>query len=170
MDSESMILEKSEHQSIIEALLFSVEEPLTQDQVSNCFDNDIDLKNIVDKLNDFYIKTKTPLKIQNLADGYQVMVTDQYNEFLVKLDNTRAQSRLSDSALEILSIIAYKQPCTKSEVDSIRGVSSYLKTLLEKDLIEIKGRVSGPGRPLLYGTTKNFSNTLVWTLWKHCLE
>ena len=156
MDSKDIILKKSEQQSIIEALLFSVEEPLTQEQVNNCFDEEIELRNIIDQLNDYYIKTKTPLKIQNLADGYQVMVTDQYNEYLIKLDNSRAQSRLSDSALEVLSIIAYKQPCTKSEVDSIRGVNSYLKSLLEKDLIEIKGRVSGPGRPLLYGTSKKF--------------
>ncbi len=156
MDLQNMILEKSELQSIVEALLFSVEEPLTQGQVNNCFDEEIDLKSIVNQLNEFYIKSKTPLEIQNLAEGFQVMVTDHYNEYVRKLDNTRAQSRLSDSALEVLSIIAYKQPCTKSEVDSIRGVSSYLKTLLEKDLIEIKGRVSGPGRPLLYGTTKKF--------------
>jgi len=156
MDSENIILEKSEQQSIIEALLFSVEEPLTQDQVNNCFENEVELKSIIEQLNEFYIKTKTPLKIQNLADGYQVMVTDQYNDYLIKLNTSRAQSRLSDSALEVLSIIAYKQPCTKSEVDSIRGVNSYLKSLLEKDLIEIKGRVSGPGRPLLYGTTKKF--------------
>jgi segregation and condensation protein B len=64
--------------------------------------------------------------------------------------------RLTRAALEILSIIAYKQPVTRSEIDAIRGVSSYLKTLLEKKLIEIRGRQNGPGRPLLYGTTSHF--------------
>ncbi|MBN2279895.1 MAG: SMC-Scp complex subunit ScpB [Candidatus Marinimicrobia bacterium] len=154
MDPKS--LNKTETHSIIEALLFSVEEPLTQEQVKDCIAKEIDLPSVIDDLNDFYARTNTPLIIQKVADGFQVMVTDRYNDYLIRLDHSRTQSRLSDSALEVLSIIAYKQPCTKSEVDSIRGVSSYLKTLLEKDLIEIKGRVSGPGRPLLYGTTKKF--------------
>ena len=156
MDQEGINLEKTEIHSIVEALLFSTEDMLTQDQANQCFDEEIDLKAIVADLNEFYKAGKSPLKIQNLAEGYQVMVTDQYTDYITKLDNTRTQSRLTDSALEILSIIAYKQPCTKSEVDAIRGVNSYLKTLLEKDLIDIKGRVNGPGRPLLYGTTKKF--------------
>ncbi len=147
---------KSEKQAIIESLLFSVEEPLTQDQVDQCFAEKVDLAAICHELNRFYETTQTPLKIQNLAKGYQIRLTDQYTEYMVKLKSSRIQAKLTDSALEVLSIIAYKQPCTKSEIDSIRGVSSYLKTLLEKDLIEITGRVSGPGRPLLYGTTKKF--------------
>lgn len=149
-------MKKRDIHSIIEALLFSVEDPLTQDQVSQCLEEEIDFPQIIAELNEFYQETNTPLKIQKLADGYQPMVTEKYNDFIAKLENSRTQSRLTDSALEVLSIIAYKQPCTKSEVDSIRGVNSYLKSLLEKDLIEIKGRVSGPGRPLLYGTSTKF--------------
>ena len=149
-------MKKTEKHSIVESLLFSVEEPLTQDQANLCFDENVELKTITDELNDFYIESNTSLKIQNLANGYQIMVTDQYQQYIQKLENSRAQSRLTDSALEVLSIIAYKQPCTKNEVDSIRGVNSYLKSLMEKDLIEINGRVSGPGRPLLYGTTNKF--------------
>jgi segregation and condensation protein B len=149
-------VEKKEIHTIIEALLFSVEGPLTEDQVNQCLEEEIDLVETVRQLNEFYRETQMPLEIQKLAEGYLVMVSDKYSPYLEKLDSSRAQSRLSDSALETLSIIAYKQPCTKSEVDTIRGVNSYLKTLLEKDLIEIKGRVSGPGRPLLYGTTTKF--------------
>ncbi len=156
MDSEGIEYIKSEKQAIIESLLFSVEEPLTQNQVDQCFAEKVDLAEICHELNRFYEATQTPLKIQNLANGYQIRVTDQYTDYMVKLESSRIQAKLTDSALEVLSIIAYKQPCTKSEIDSIRGVSSYLKTLLEKDLIEITGRVSGPGRPLLYGTTKKF--------------
>ncbi|MDO9548289.1 MAG: SMC-Scp complex subunit ScpB, partial [Candidatus Marinimicrobia bacterium] len=64
--------------------------------------------------------------------------------------------KLSKSALETLSIVAYKQPITRGDIDAIRGVSSYLKSLLEKNLIETKGRQEGPGRPLLYGTSSHF--------------
>ncbi len=156
MDSEGVKHIKSQEQAIIESLLFSVDDPLTQDQVDQCFEEKVDLPEICHTLNHFYEATGTPLTIQNIANGYQIRVTDQYTEYMVKLESSRIQAKLTDSALEVLSIIAYKQPCTKSEIDTIRGVNSYLKTLLEKDLIEIKGRVSGPGRPLLYGTTNKF--------------
>jgi len=156
MDSEGVKHIKSQEQAIIESLLFSVDDPLTQDQVDQCFEEKVDLPEICHTLNHFYEATGTPLTIQNIANGYQIRVTDQYTEYMVKLESSRIQAKLTDSALEVLSIIAYKQPCTKSEIDAIRGVNSYLKTLLEKDLIEIKGRVSGPGRPLLYGTTNKF--------------
>jgi len=149
-------MKKKEIHSIIEALLFSSEEPLTQKQAEQCLEEKIDLHTLTEELNAHYLANNTPLTIQNLAEGYRIMVSDKYNQYTSKLNSTKAQARLSDSAIEILSIIAYKQPCTKSEIDSIRGVSSYLKSLLEKKLIEIKGRVSGPGRPLLYGTTQKF--------------
>ena len=149
-------MKKTKNHSIIEALLFSTDEALTEKQAQHCFDEPIDIERITRELNIFYRESGTSLQIQKLAEGYFVMVSAEYNEYVQKLNAHRIQSKLSDSALEVLSIIAYKQPCTKSEVDSIRGVNSYLRTLLEKDLIEIKGRVSGPGRPLLYGTTKKF--------------
>ncbi len=149
-------MKKTRNQAIVETLLFNIEEPVTQQHLEKCFDEPVDLDTLCDELNDFYKTTNTPLKIQYIAEGYQVMVKDTYIDYLVKIEKSNAQNKLTDSALEVLSIIAYKQPCTKSEIDAIRGVNSYMKTLLEKDLIEIKGRVSGPGRPLLYGTTGKF--------------
>jgi len=145
-----------EKHKIVAALLFSATEPLTEEQVELCLQDEINLPTICSELNSYFQVTEMPLEIRAIAGGYRLMVPKSYDNWISRLYQNRGTVKLTRSALETLSIIAYKQPVTKSDIDAIRGVSSYLKTLLEKKLIEIKGRLDGPGRPLLYGTTPHF--------------
>mgnify|MGYP001407851899 FL=1 len=149
----------SKKDSIIEALLFASPEPLTQKKISYIFDRDIpDLKLSVERLNSFYNKNNQSIEIINVAGGYQLRTKQEFSIFIKKLFNNNFQNSISQAALESLSIIAYKQPVSKSSIESIRGVdcSGVVKTLLKKSLIQIKGRDNGPGRALLYITSKEF--------------
>ena len=95
---------------------------------------------------------------KKLSNGYVLKTKEEYHSYISKLYNNKKKWFLSKQSLEALSIIAYKQPITKSEVEYIRGVSSdyIIKTLLEKELITIKGRDQSIGKPLLYGTSQKF--------------
>ena len=149
----------SKKDRIIEALLFASPEPLTQKKLSYIFDRDIpDLKLSVERLNSFYNKNNQSIEIINVAGGYQLRTKQEFSIFIKKLFNNNFQNSISQAALESLSIIAYKQPVSKSSIESIRGVdcSGVVKTLLKKSLIQIKGRDNGPGRALLYITSKEF--------------
>tara|TARA_X000000950_G_scaffold119840_1_gene150150 strand:- start:142 stop:699 length:558 start_codon:yes stop_codon:yes gene_type:complete len=149
----------SKKDRIIEALLFASPEPLTQKKISYIFDRDIpDLKLSIERLNSFYNKNDQSIEIINVAGGYQLRTKQEFSIFIKKLFNNNFQNSISQAALESLSIIAYKQPVSKSSIESIRGVdcSGVVKTLLKKSLIQIKGRDNGPGRALLYITSKEF--------------
>lgn len=149
----------SKKDRIIEALLFASPEPLTQKKISYIFDRDIpDLKLSIERLNSFYNKNNQSIEIINVAGGYQLRTKQEFSIFIKKLFNNNFQNSISQAALESLSIIAYKQPVSKSSIESIRGVdcSGVVKTLLKKSLIQIKGRDNGPGRALLYITSKEF--------------
>jgi segregation and condensation protein B len=93
-----------------------------------------------------------------IAGGYQIVTKEKYSKHISKLYKGRNISRLTQQALETLSIVAYKQPITKQEIESVRGVNvdAVMRTLLERNLITIEGRQKAPGNPLLYGTTKFF--------------
>tara|TARA_Y100000996_G_scaffold334718_1_gene271150 strand:+ start:61 stop:618 length:558 start_codon:yes stop_codon:yes gene_type:complete len=149
----------SKNDRIIESLLFASPEPLTQKKLSHIFDRDVpDLKLSVERLNSFYNKNNQSIEIINVAGGYQLRTKQEFSIFIKKLFNNNFQNSISQAALESLSIIAYKQPVSKSSIESIRGVdcSGVVKTLLKKSLIQIKGRDNGPGRALLYITSKEF--------------
>ena len=149
----------SKNDRIIESLLFASPEPLTQKKLSHIFDKDVpDLKLSVERLNSFYNKNNQSIEIINVAGGYQLRTKQEFSIFIKKLFNNNFQNSISQAALESLSIIAYKQPVSKSLIESIRGVdcSGVIKTLLKKSLIQIKGRDDGPGRALLYITSKEF--------------
>ncbi|PIS28857.1 MAG: SMC-Scp complex subunit ScpB [Candidatus Marinimicrobia bacterium CG08_land_8_20_14_0_20_45_22] len=141
---------------IIEALLFSASEPITNEQAKVCLQEEIDLAQIVGEINEYYEQEKSPIWIQSLSGGYRLMTRSEYDPWISRLFQSKGNLRLSRPALETLSIIAYKQPVTRTEIDSIRGVTTVLKPLIEKNLIETKGRQEGPGRALLYGTTSHF--------------
>jgi len=141
---------------IIEVLLFCAREPLTAGQAEVCLQEEVDFQKAIQEINDYYESEKSPLFIQEVAEGYKFMTRKEYSPWINRLYQDKGSVKLSQSALEVLSIIAYKQPTTKSEIDSIRGVDSYLRTLLDKKLISIKGRLDTPGKPLLYGTTSDF--------------
>jgi segregation and condensation protein B len=152
-------VQKSEIKKIIEALLFSARDPLTQAQVNNVFEPDTpNLNEMVEKLNKQYSKNGNAFIIQKVAGGFQIVSKKEYEHFIRKLYKKSDRLKLSLAAMDSLAIIAYKQPISRYEVEAIRGVDSsgVLKTLLNHELIKIKGRDIGPGRPLLYKTTSKF--------------
>lgn len=112
-------------------------------------------------LNDQYQASNRAFRIEELAAGYRVMTLPAYASTVAEFHKSRQQTRLSRAAVETLAIIAYKQPITRAELESIRGVScgEVLKSLLERRLITIRGRAEELGRPMLYGTTKQFLDT-----------
>ena len=146
-------------EQIIEALLFASPEPLTQKKINTIFDADPpDLDKYTEKLKKKYQKNDNAFEILNVAGGYQIRTRSEYDFFVRRLIIKSGQFYLSQAALESLSIIAYKQPISRLDIEGIRGVdcAGVLKTLLKKSLIKISGREDSPGRPLIYKTTDNF--------------
>ncbi len=147
------------YHKIIEALLFASNSPLTNEMAKECIADPLfQLDKVVKELNEKYMKKDNVFYINKVSNGYVLKTKEEYHSYISKLYNNKKKWFLSKQSLEALSIIAYKQPITKSEVEYIRGVSSdyIIKTLLEKELITIKGRDQSIGKPLLYGTSQKF--------------
>lgn len=155
------------YNSVIEALIFSSDDSLSPEEIIRAIKSidgeeieisKADIDTTVDQLNRKYEADNSAFRILRIANGYLHATTEQYAKYVGYLSSERAKRRLSQAALETLAIIAYKQPITKPELETIRGVNSdyILTTLLEKNLIAIKGRAESVGRPLLYGTTDEF--------------
>jgi len=146
-----------ELQRTVEALLFSSDKPLPAKQISQILN--ISEKNVlknIEELNRLY--ESHAFKIIQVAGGFQMVTKPEYYVFVRQLYKARSRNRLSRAALEALAVIAYKQPVSRVEVEHIRGVNSdgVIGTLLENNLITIKGRAKTVGRPLLYGVTDEF--------------
>ena len=149
-------------QKIVEALLFASDTPLSVKKIK-AIASDYDEKEIRRSLKAIekrYRETDSPLQIIQVAGGYQIVTRKEFEPWVKQLFRTRSASRLTQKALETLAIIAYKQPITKQEVEAIRGVNvdAVMRTLIERNLITVKGRKKAPGNPLLYGTTSFFLN------------
>lgn len=155
------------YSSIIEALIFSSDDPIPASEIVKAIkgidgeDIEItasDVEKSVENLNAKYKENKNAFKIIRIANGYLFATSEEYAKYVGYLSSEKTKRRLSPAALETLSIIAYKQPITKPEVETIRGVNSdhIINSLLEKNLISIKGRAETIGRPLLYATTDEF--------------
>ncbi|USB34731.1 SMC-Scp complex subunit ScpB [Paenibacillus sp. YPG26] len=146
--------------SIIEGLLFLAgDEGLTVKQLAEVLDQRSEV--IIDALKDMkksFKKAGRGLQIISIAGGYQLATLPEHAPYFEKLAYSPSRSSLSQAALETLSIIAYRQPITRIEIEEIRGVKSEraIHTLVNKDLIEEVGRAEAIGRPILYGTTKAF--------------
>jgi segregation and condensation protein B len=152
-------MDVKESDQIIESLLFASPDPLSQSLINQVFDKPIPfLKESVKRLNEFYLKNKKPYFIDNIAGGYQLVTKPEFDIWIRRLLGKSNKLILSAAALDTLAIIAYKQPIGRYDIEAIRGVDSsgVIKTLLSRNLIMIKGRGDGPGRPLLYSTTKLF--------------
>ena len=152
-------MKKKESDQIIEALLFANAMPINQAQLNQVFDSSVpSLKESVERLNDFYLANERPYSINSIASGYQLVTNPDYDIWIRRLLGKSNKLTLSSAALDTLAIIAYKQPIGRYDIEAIRGVDSsgVIKTLLTRNLIMIKGRADGPGRPLLYSTTKRF--------------
>ncbi|NWF88612.1 MAG: SMC-Scp complex subunit ScpB [Ignavibacteriaceae bacterium] len=155
------------YKSVVEALIFSSDEPIPDSEIIKAIkaidgdDTDIsieDIKKSVEELNLSYKQNNQAINIVQVAKGYLHATKPEYAKYVGYLSTEKSKRRLSQAALETLAIIAYKQPITKPELESIRGVNSdyILTTLLEKQLITITGRAETIGRPLLYETTREF--------------
>ena len=155
------------YKPIIESLIFSSDDPLTAGDILKAIkaidgeDTEIsaaDVEKAVTQLNNQYSEQNNSFRILKIANGYLYATTEENAKYVGYLSSERTNRRLSHAALETLSIIAYKQPITKPELESIRGVNSdyILTSLLEKNLITISGRADSVGRPLLYVTTPEF--------------
>ncbi|WP_347275432.1 SMC-Scp complex subunit ScpB [Candidatus Kuenenia sp.] len=145
---------------IVEALLFSAEEPLSSKKICNIID-DVDsalIKEAIDLLQNEYNQQGRAFQIEEIAGGFQLYTLPEYHEWISKLRKKSSETKLSQASLETLAIIAYKQPVLRADVESIRGVQSgqIIRLLMEKDLVKVVGRDESLGHPLLYGTTKKF--------------
>ena len=125
------------------------------------FDSDVPLDHIesaIYELRKKYNQDDFSFALEHLAGGYQFLTKPAYQSSISILLRQQSQKRLSTAQLETLSIVAYKQPITKGEIEQIRGVNSdySVQKLLEKELIEIKGKSEGVGKPLIYGTSEKF--------------
>jgi len=149
----------------IEGLIFTSPNPLSLKEIQECLEEtfetpfpDTDIKSAINSIKDRYQENDFSFEIVSVSGGYQFMTKGAYHQSIGTLLRQTTKKKLSRAALETLSIVAYKQPVTKSEIEKIRGVSCdyAVQKLLEKELVDIIGRSEGPGRPLLYGTSEKF--------------
>lgn len=146
--------------SIIEAVLFSADVPLPAARLAQIVGvgGAGDVRARVDALNHRYAEAGASFRVEEIAKGFQLLTLPVYNRWIAKLHQSRADSRLSQAALETLAIVAYKQPALRADIESVRGVAvgDVLNRLREMNLVRIVGRAEEIGRPLLYGTTTRF--------------
>ena len=143
----------------VEALIFVADEPISTRVLAEVLDEDRDLiESVVEELVESFDERKGGLQIRQIAGGWQLATRIECHEDVRKLLRSRPSAKLSLAALETLAVIAYKQPVTVPEILEIRGVqsASAIKTLLEKRLIITKGHKETIGRPMQYGTSKEF--------------
>ena len=145
---------------ILEALLFASPEPLTLSRVKSLLEG-VETDQVADALmglQEEYAGDSRAFQLVEIGGGYQLVTKPEYADFVARLVESSKRQKLSKAAMETLAIVVYKQPVVRSTIESIRGVNvdGVLRTLMERDLIRIVGRADGPGRPLLFGTTKEF--------------
>ena len=144
---------------IVEAILMTSDTPVTPGKLQALIKgvNGRDLRRAVDALNETYSQGDHAMRITEVAGGFQIVTLREFGPWVRKFHD-RGPVRLSQAALETLAIITFKQPVTRIEVDSVRGVDSggVLRTLMELNMIRIVGRSEGVGRPMLFGTTRDF--------------
>jgi segregation and condensation protein B len=148
------------HKQVLEALLFASDAPVGLATLVEILDGPSaeEVANLLAELKHEYETTERGVALVEIAGGYQLLSRKECAPWIDRMLRTRRKTRLSRAGLETLAIVAYKQPITKTEIDSIRGVDSSgsLHTLLERNLVLIRGRSKAVGRPLLYGTTPEF--------------
>jgi len=146
--------------AIIEALIFTSERPISIDQIKNILDSlePSEIRALIEQIKAEYEQSNRGMRIVEVAGGFQMTTPAMLAPFLRKLYKQRRVERLSKPALETLAIIAYKQPVSKMEIETLRNVNvdGVMESLLEKSLIRITGRKKAPGRPFVFGTTRQF--------------
>lgn len=149
----------------VEALIFTAEQSISIADITACLNtvnetetSKDDILHAIEALKVQYSNDLYSFEVIESGGGYQFLSKTRYHDVVGQLLQHRSKKRLSTAAMETLAIVSYKQPITKAEVEHIRGVSSdySIQKLLEKDLIEISGKSEGPGKPVLYSTSKTF--------------
>lgn len=141
-------------------MIFASDVPISADQIKVLVE-DVRMEEIqktVEELNLEYRNTNRTFHIVHIAGGYQLVTHESYAPWVKKLFQGRIKTKLSQAAMEALSVIAFRQPVSKTEIEAIRGVNcdGVVRTLLERKLVTISGRGEGPGKPLMYNTTREF--------------
>lgn len=159
--TQSQVDEQLQHiKGAIESLLFVNEKPVTMEQIKKMLEtvNAPEIKKAIQVLKEDHEERKSGMMIVEIAGGYQMLSNPLYAQYLRDFYKTKHKEKLSKPALESMAIIAYKQPVTRAEIEMIRGVNSdgVVAHLLNKELIKVVGRKDVPGRPYVYGTTKQF--------------
>ncbi|MCK9996487.1 MAG: SMC-Scp complex subunit ScpB [Candidatus Krumholzibacteria bacterium] len=148
----------------LEALLFATDSPLTVARLKKIFPEveTTEFKTAVGELQEEYEQSGHAFTVVEFGGGWQIATKPEFSPIVEKMLKTRRFTRLSKAGLEVLAIIAYRQPITRLEIDDIRGVNSSgaISTLSERNLIAVVGRSQAVGNPLLYGTTREFLNHL----------
>jgi segregation and condensation protein B len=144
----------------LEALLLTTHHPLTPVRLNELLGagSTSAIRAAVQTLNESYEQSGRSFRIEQVAGGYQILTLPEHGEALRRLHQKEADAKLTKAALETMSIIAYKQPILRADIEAIRGVAcgETIRSLMEKHLVKIAGRAEEPGRPILYGTTKRF--------------
>ncbi|MFQ3573059.1 MAG: SMC-Scp complex subunit ScpB [Thermodesulfovibrionales bacterium] len=146
-----------QHKNLIESLIFTSYQPITVKQLMSITDiNENAIVSIINELKSEY--STRGINIVEICGGYQFATNQEFAPWIKKARKDIQSSRMSQSALETLAIIAYNQPLTRIEIDQIRGVNSEgtVKSLIERRMVRIVGKKEVPGRPFLYGTTDDF--------------
>ncbi|HEY6804306.1 MAG TPA: SMC-Scp complex subunit ScpB [Pyrinomonadaceae bacterium] len=161
-DDESLVVapqSQAERAAIIEALIFVSDEPLSLRHIAGVLkeEKDVVLQSVTELAKEFNGRN-SGLQLREVAGGWQFATRPEHHEYVRRLLRTRPSAKLSIASLETLAVIAYRQPVTVPEILEIRGVQSpsAIKTLLDKKLIVAKGRKETVGRPMMYGTSKDF--------------
>lgn len=158
-------MRRDEIKSIIEAIMFAYSDPISIKELNNAINEELSSKEIEIMLNSLieeYKENNRGIQIIKLQDKYQMCTNKQYSSFVKNILEPKKKKTLSQATLEALTIIAYKQPITKVELEEIRGVKSdkVIQTLLENDLIYEAGRLDKIGKPIIYKTTNEFLRLL----------
>lgn len=152
-------MNKEQLLSAMEAVLFASGDPVSIDRLSQVFEISAEkVEATASALEKKLEDNKSGIKLIRLENKYQLATRNEFAEYIKKAFDIKRKTPLSPAALEVLAVIAYNQPVTRSFVEQVRGVdcSGVITTLIEKELIEERGRLELPGKPLLYGTTDNF--------------
>ena len=159
MRREDTDLELEKIEAAVEAVLFAMGDAVSVDKLAAAIGHDTETtRKLVHQMMDRYNSREGGLEIIELEDSFQLCTRKEYYDTLIKVAKQPKKYVLTDVQLEVLSIVAYKQPVTRQEVEKIRGVNSdhALNRLVEYGLVGEAGRLDAPGRPILFGTTEEF--------------
>ncbi len=159
---DALYMEEKKIMAVVEAVLFAMGDSVELSSLSHVLEKpEEEIREVIAKMNQRYKKADRGIYIAELEDAVQLCTKPGLYEYLIKVAKAPQKYALTDALLETLSIIAYKQPVTRLEVEKIRGVSCdhAVNRLLEFDLVQELGRLDAPGRPLLFGTTEELLRT-----------